>query len=914
MAQGQADQWNEAEAYLEPLLNAVNQGSLDQAALMVESVEDHLKPWQPLCKSLTISYVGHAHMDMNWLWDWPETVTMVLNTLQTVNRLMDEFPHFRFSQSQTAVYDIVRRFDPALFDQIGQRVRDGRWEITANQWVEGDKNLASAESIVRHVLYSKAFFHEHWGIPYDAVRVAFEPDTFGHPQALPTIYQSAGVQWLYYCRGGPGHPVFRWQAPDGAEVMAWSDYQEWYNGTVTGDEVLHAVEFFRETGIPHFLKVYGVGDHGGGPTKRDLRRLAEMESWPIFPTIKTSSLAAFFEALESYRDQMPVHVGELNYVFPGCYSAKSDVKTSNVENEALLRTAEGLESTACLLGVALPSPLETARSAWITTLFNQFHDILSGSGVPETYTYALGRAQDATATARVLASQAMAAVTRAIHLDSLSAGSVPVVVFNPLAWDRTDMVEVDVYEQFAVGTPLQLTDDEGHAVPLQYLYDRYFGFPGHSRVRIVFPADVPGLGYRVFFLSKGPNQSGSRPISGQALSYGHQALALTGTELAELGLPSQISAWRLDHLPRHFRLYFQLGLSSYQQGFQVDTAWYSLRVHPGQSGAEIVDKNTGRLLTRVGELTAFVEEPHNMSSWEVGPERESFPVAGTRWTLAEAGPVRFVLQGETLVRSSRVTARVLCYADRPEIDWQLTLDWRETGSDQVGVPGLRIRFPSAPSDVDSMVAPRARFGQSLGSIARAIPCRDVPAQGWTAVDHPDGTHYVLHPTRHGVSVDHEGIQVTLLRASYDPDPYAELGKHETTITYGWSATVLTSDACTRRAMERMSPLTGMAADPAQSSGSLPHRFHGLSVSSALGVVTAVKPAEDGRGLVVRLSQDSDQNHALPLAIATVPFKAEALTVVEQPTNHVIATTGQLVSVPVPSHGLATVRIVTETRR
>ncbi|MCY0878429.1 MAG: hypothetical protein OWU84_05785 [Firmicutes bacterium] len=907
IAHGQERQWSDVAALVAPAVQALAQGALDRAAAQVPAIEAQLHPWQALAKSLTVFYVGHAHMDMNWLWDWPETVTMVLNTLTTVTRLMDRFPHFHFSQSQTAVYDIVRRYDPALFARIGERVREGRWEITANQWVEGDKNLAAAEALVRHILYSKAFFQEHWGIPWDQVQVAFEPDTFGHPAWLPTLYREAGIRWLYYCRGGPGHPVFRWQAADGADVLAWSDYQEWYNGAITGDEVFHAVQHWRDTGLPLFLKVYGVGDHGGGPTARDLERLAEMAAWPLFPTLRPATLADFFRALEASRDQLPVHRGELNFVFPGCYTSQSDIKTANAKNEAQLGAAEALLALAQWAGGAVPAPRGVAQQGWTATLFNQFHDILSGSGVPETYRYAYGRAQEATAAARVLTQQAMAALSDAIDFGAGPADHVPLVIANPLAWERTDLVELDVYERFPEGTALHLLDEAGQPVAVQYFYDRYFGFPGHQRVHVVFPATVPGLGYRVYWLGPGPNVGSAHPLTGQALAFGHQALSLNGAELAELGLSSRLTSWPVEALPRHFRLFFQSGVSSYQHGLQIDTAWYQLRVSPGQSGAEIVDRATGRRWTGVGELLSFVEEPHGMSAWEIAPDQEGGPVPGMRWTVEEVGPVRFVLKGEAAVRASRVTVRLLCAADQPDIVWRLTLDWRDLGSPAAGVPGLRIRFPWAARG-DTSVPQEARFGQALGSIRRPLPSRDVPAQRWTAGHAGHSTTYVLHPTRYGVSVDETGIAVTLLRASYDPDPYAEVGSHAVTLAYGWQPAVLSGDALTRRALERLTPLLGWVADPARSARRLPPRGGALALTSEAGVVTAVKPAEDGSGVVARLTQDTAETQAVSLALGPAADTAEAVTLLERPTPATLQQEGTQLTVSVPPRGLKSIKI------
>ncbi len=901
--EGRTEEWGEIARRMRPVVTKMEVGALDQAAAAVPEVEAALEPWAALAKSITIHYVGHAHMDMNWLWDWPETVDMVINTLTTVDHLMDEFPAFRFSQSQTAIYDIVRRFDPQLFDRIAERIRQGRWEITANQWVEGDKNLAADESIVRHLLYSKQFFARHWGIDAHQAMVDFEPDTFGHPKGLPTIYRDADVRWLYFCRGGPGHTAFRWQAPDGSEVLAWSDFQEWYNGTITGDEVESALKTCRETGLRSYLKVYGVGDHGGGPTRKDLNRLMQMMEWPLFPTLKPAHLADHFQAMEAAKERLPVVRDELNYVFPGCYSSESEMKTLNAENEAALRTAEGLQAMARLLAVSPPPSGQSLREAWEGTLFQQFHDILSGSGIPETYRYALGRGQEAAAAARMAARQAMAAMARAIGTDHLPEDAHPIVVFNPLAWDREDVVEVDVYERFAPGTPLRLADSQGRPVPVQFYYDSHLGFPGHRRARVTFSAKVAGLGYAVYVLSSGAQSlpMGAADMAGETVAEGHQTVSLAGSAVAGLGLVSHLDEWRVPDLPRELRLFFQLGLSAYQQGYRLKTAAYHLQARAGQTGLDLTALRGGQALTGVAAIEWFREQPRNMTAWEIGADVERHPVTGVRWKMQEIGAVRAVLQGEMEVAASKVTMTVTCYPDRPRLDFLIDIDWRELGSPARGIPGLAIRFPWPATSKDS-----AYFGQSAGSTTRPIPVRDVPAQGWTAVCGDAGTALVLHPTRYGVSVADGIIAVTLLRSSYDPDPYPEVGRHRIPLSFEWMDRKVAPDLWTRDALARMSRLEGWVGD--RQAGRLALTAGTLRLASETGVVTAVKPAEDGKRVIARMRHDADQSVGLDLHLGTPPTEVHRVTLLETPVDAPLTAASDRITVPVVGHGMATVAI------
>ena len=178
-------------------------GKAQQVVKAVADAErDILAPIAKLAKTYTIHCVGHAHIDMNWQWSWPETVACVNDTFTTVLKLMERFPRFCFTQSQAAVYDIVRRYNPPMLEKIRRRIAEGRWEVAAVQWVEGDKNMASGESLARHLLYTRRFLREHLGLSPEDVPLDWEPDTSGHAATIPSIISRGGARWYYPCRGG----------------------------------------------------------------------------------------------------------------------------------------------------------------------------------------------------------------------------------------------------------------------------------------------------------------------------------------------------------------------------------------------------------------------------------------------------------------------------------------------------------------------------------------------------------------------------------------------------------------------------------------------------------------------------------------------------------------------------------------
>ncbi len=160
---------------------------------VVENAEKSLAPIGEALKEYTIYCVGHAHIDMNWMWNWPETVSVTNDTFSTVDRLLDEFPDFYFSQSQASTYLAAKEYLPEVYEMIKRRVKEGRWEITANTWVECEENIALGEILCRHLLYTKRFIRDEFGFTLDTVKLDWEPDLFGHPHSLPGILAKAGV-------------------------------------------------------------------------------------------------------------------------------------------------------------------------------------------------------------------------------------------------------------------------------------------------------------------------------------------------------------------------------------------------------------------------------------------------------------------------------------------------------------------------------------------------------------------------------------------------------------------------------------------------------------------------------------------------------------------------------------------------
>ena len=349
--------------------------------------EELLLPCRDAAKEYKLILAGHAHIDMDWMWSYHETVALTLSTFRTVLNLMNQYPEFCFSQSQASVYKMVEEYDPDMMLEIQERIREGRWEVTASAWVETDKNMPSTESLLRHIRYTRNYLSQVWGLDPDSLEVDFSPDTFGHSAFIPEIDGFGGVKYMYHCRALDGEPsLYRWKAPSGREILVYRE-QYWYNSGIVPKIGLGLIDISRTCGgFKTGLIVYGVGDHGGGPTRRDIENAIEMQSWPVWPALKFGTMKEFYHEAESVREKLPLIDRELNFVFAGCYTTQTRIKRANRRAEAILGDSE---TWLALSGSKLRK--DKHEQAWQNVLYTHFHDILTGSCVQDSRENAMGQ-------------------------------------------------------------------------------------------------------------------------------------------------------------------------------------------------------------------------------------------------------------------------------------------------------------------------------------------------------------------------------------------------------------------------------------------------------------------------------------------------------------------------------------------
>jgi alpha-mannosidase len=349
--------------------------------------------------ALTVTAIGHAHIDTAWLWPVRESIRKCARTFSTQLELIDRYPEYVFGASQAQHYDFVKRRYPALYDRIKAAVRDGRWEVQGCMWVEADCNVTGGESLVRQVLHGKNFFRDEFGVDVDNLWL---PDVFGYSAALPQILQKSGVRYFLTQKLSWNqtnefpHHTFLWEGIDGTRVLTHFPPENTYNGQLAAETLVPGAERFHEKEyVDEFISLFGVGDGGGGPKAEHIemgRRQTDLEG---SPRVRFGAAGDFLRRLEKYRDRLPVWVGELYLeLHRGTLTTQARVKRGNRKLEHELRAVEMLWSSLPLDQY----PQDTIDAIWKTVLLNQFHDIIPGSSITEVYRVTHEQHRDALAT------------------------------------------------------------------------------------------------------------------------------------------------------------------------------------------------------------------------------------------------------------------------------------------------------------------------------------------------------------------------------------------------------------------------------------------------------------------------------------------------------------------------------------
>jgi alpha-mannosidase len=407
-------------------------------AEMLETVRTCRQRLKPLLDCVngstapTLFAFGHAHIDVAWLWPLAETERKVARTLASQLALMEEYPEYKFLQSQPHLYRMAKMHYPKLYERIKAAVRAGQLIPEGGTWVEPDTNVPSGESLIRQFIYGRRFFREEFGVE---CKLLWLPDVFGYSGALPQIMRGCGIKyfstqkifWSYH--GGDPFPynTFIWEGIDGSEVLVHL-YNDYNSQTNPASVIQRWNERVQKDGFSTRLFPFGWGDGGGGPTRDHLEFLRRERDLEGVPKVRIASPAAYFEDQEAKGWPDARYVGELYFqAHRGTYTSQAQTKRGNRKSELALREAEMWGGAAGVLGDFEFSP-ETLSETWTAVLLNQFHDILPGSSIRRVYEEAEAAYDRVIRTAGQVARQAVATITDE---------SVALTVFNSLSWERT---------------------------------------------------------------------------------------------------------------------------------------------------------------------------------------------------------------------------------------------------------------------------------------------------------------------------------------------------------------------------------------------------------------------------------------------------------------------------------------------
>ena len=762
--------------------------------------------------------VGNAHLDAVWLWPWEEGFAEVRATFRSALERMDEDPDVTFACDSVAYYAWIEEHDPELFARIRRRVAEGRWELSGGWWVEPDLNAPCGESLVRQGLYGQRWLLERFG---RIARVGMNVDPFGHPATLPQILRGQGLEAYVFFR--PIAPelslpddAFRWESPDGSFVSAYRLPHEYSSGVGVGDMTEHVVaaRAAKPRAGGDLMVFFGVGDHGGGPTREAIASIRRLAAAGQDAEIRFSTPERFFERVSEADGsrRMPVVRDELQHHAVGCYSAHSAIKALNRRTETALLAAERWSTVATVV-FGTPYPLASLGHAWRQLAFNQFHDILAGTAIAAAYETARDQVGEALAIAGRASNLAVQALAARIDTD-LGPETRPVVVVNRLAWPVDAVVEVDLGE---VDGPLDVLDADRSPIPAQV---EPSGAVVARRARVVLPVQVPALGYRL---------------------VGIRAAGVVGPSAEDP------QAARTPAVAVHAGERFIVAESDRLRAV-VDrtTGWL----------AELTDRVTDTTLTVPDGARHAVVLDDPGDTWAHGVARfenevGTFMPLGVR--VESAGPVRAVVRIESAFGSSTLVEDLELDVGAAMLEIRVSLDWQER---------RRVLKLRAPVDLE---APLATFSVPFGHVERPARGGEEPGQAWVDVTGrlsggaPAGLAVVCD-AKGAWDIDGASIGITAARspafAWHDPAPldadrpvaYQDQGRQRFRYALLPHAGSWRDAAVPRQAAALLAPpitlLEGTHAGHLPASGS----FAALGPSGV--ELAALKLAEDGSGDVI----------------------------------------------------------------
>lgn len=792
----------------------------------IARMEEILSPLSEQARELTVRLLGHSHIDMDWMWTWPDTVHCIRRDFRSVTDLMDDYPGLTFAISQVPSYDVVRKMDPAVFRKVRARVAEGRWEAVVGTWTEGDLHMADGESIARHMLYATDWTRRHLG---SKTNVLWEPDTFGHPANMPQLARHGELEYYFHMRTNPGRennwPVRRWEGLDGTDIEAVSMS---YNGDLQPMSVIGTALSHLRSGFRDSLHIWGLGNHGGAMSRYWLKLLDIYRHKPLIPTIEFGTLNDHMRAVRRSGARLPSNRGETFSLFEGCWTTHAHMKRSNRMCESALLTAETMSALAGL------DRNDELRECWSRVLFNHFHDLMDGCSVKDSYTDSCARFRKSLKGAERVSREALGR-----FVTPVSRGKTLVVV-NQLAFLRTGPVRVRL-----PASTTHLLDDEGASIPVQRIGKDF----------MFIARDIPAFSSRSYRI-----QTGSR---------GASALP-----------PVAVSDDRRQGAKHmHYRVETVHAVSQLSKDSGAISAYYDKRLCR-EFVAHGVPRHMAHVEAARRDLALNVfqvcdESPNDMSAWLIhNIVRQENLLRGAEVSLLETGPVFARFRVSHRFRSSTIREDVIYYNDLPQVDFETMIDWREKGSPEQGVPQLKVSFAGTHS------GSIARFEGPFCITERPADGQEQPTQKWVDASGSECGFAILNDGRYGCDVLGSRIRLTILRNSYGPDEESDNGVHTVRFAFVPHGPRTPASELTRQAtVFNRPPLTALANRPA---AGLPP---GLRMTGGGSVLcTCLRRAEHSDGTILRLFEADGRRARVSVQLGNGIRTAREVNFLENPVR------------------------------
>jgi alpha-mannosidase len=876
-------------AFLEKAMGAVDLAALDakdQAKFDVSlrQAQATIAGLKPMLQQATLHLTGNSHIDAAWLWPWTETVDTVRRTFGTALQLMNEYPDYTFTQSAAQYNAWMAEKYPQINEEIKRRIQEGRWEIVGGMWVEPDLNMPDGESQVRSLLVGKRWFKKEYGVD---VRIGWNPDSFGYNWQLPQIYKRSGMDYfvtqkmMWNDTNQLPFKLFWWESPDGSKVLTYFPH-DYDNDNLNPVRLSGDLATARKLapGMTDMMDLYGIGDHGGGPTRAILDEGVHwMQPDKVAPKMQFGTAQSYFTAIESklaadspvwdYRSiakgyqpppappagqvAIPTWKSEMYFEYHrGVMTTQANQKRNMRESEEETLNAEKYASLAWLRG--RPYPADELIEAWKKITFNDFHDLAAGSGIGTIYKEAQQDFDQVRWATNEISQGALE--TLAAEVDTEVPGGVPILIFNPLAWKRSGTVTVTVQMPAAVTGGLSVLDAANRMVPSNIVEREA---KTHTYKLLISANDVPSLGYKVLHVVPG-----AKPFV---------------SDLHAAGLTLENSALKVT----------------------VDA----------QTGCitSLYDKKTSfETLARGAcgnQLQAFKDLPKEYDAWNIDPGTldQFTPITGADSVkLIENGPLRAVIRVTRTWQNSKFVQDITLDAGADQVDVVNDIDWHETHV------LLKAAFPLAAS------SDKATYEIPYGSIERPTTRRnsweqaqfEVPALRWA--DLGDGHHgfSLLNESKYGYDAKDNVLRLSLLRSPTWPDPQADRGRHHFSYALYPHGGDWKQALTVRHGYEYNYKLQAMQVEA--HTGALPPEHSYLSVDSQNVVLTALKKAEDASALIFRVYEWAGEPGDVQIHLPKGATGAALTNLMETPEGSALKIVGDTVAAPIHPYEILTFRV------